>query len=82
MASTPQLHPVSFSLFLNTPVSLLILTVNYLLLGVLPSRTRDELSDERPSRVGFAQKGPGLGREPFLHLSAIDMLSMDVTAGL
>ena len=78
----PQLHPISFSVFLNTPVSLLILTVNYLLLGVPPIHTRDKLSNERPSRVGFAQKGPGLGLEPFLNFSAIDMLSMDMRVGL
>ena len=78
----PQLHPISFSLFLNTPVSLLILTVNYLLLGVPHTHTREKLSNERPSRVGFAQKGPGLDLEPFLNFSAIDMLSMDVRVGL
>ena len=83
MAPTPQLHPVSFSFFLNTPVFLLILTDNYLLLGLPPHpHTRDKLSNERPSRVGFAQKGPGLDLEPFLNFSAIDMLSMDVRVGL
>lgn len=76
MAPTPQLPPVSFLLFLSIPGSLPILTVNYLLLGKAQEGSPKDLSsNERPPRVGFAQKEPGLVLEPFLHLRVIDIVS-------